>query len=184
MVTALTGALAGAVHVLSGPDHLAAVTPLAIARRRGSWLTGWMWGVGHASGVTAVAAALAVLLRDLLPPVELIASWSEKIVGGALLAVGLWALRRGLRIRPGSHVHDGVPHDHLHVHAGPAVVRRLGHGHAVATVVAMTTFTALVGLAADRSRTTSAHAYRTVVFAGAALAMVVGGFWLVHPWVF
>jgi hypothetical protein len=222
MVTALTGALAGAVHVLSGPDHLAAVTPLAIAQRRRSWLTGSTWGVGHASGVTAVAA-LAVLLRDVLPPVELIASWSEKIVGGALLAVGFWALRRGLRLRPGSHQHDGVAHDHLHVHAGPAFVRRLGHGHAsflmgvlhglagsshflgvlpalalptasaaftyiaafgVATVVAMTAFTAFVGLAAERSRATSAHAYRTVVFAGAALAMVVGGFWLIHPAMF
>ena len=222
MVTALTGALAGVVHVLSGPDHLAAVTPLAIARRRGSWLTGWAWGVGHASGVTAVAA-LAIVLRDLLPPVELIASWSEKIVGGALIAVGLWALRRGLRIQTASHVHDGIPHDHVHVQAGPAIVRRLGHGHAsflmgvlhgiagsshflgvlpalalptasaaftyiaafgLATVATMTTFTALVGLAAGWSRATSAYAYRTVVFAGAALAMGVGGFWLMHSAVF
>jgi hypothetical protein len=48
----------------------------------------------------------------------------------------------------------------------------------------MTTFTALVGVAAGWSRATSAYAYRTVVFAGAALAMGVGGFWLVHSAVF
>ena len=50
----------------------------------------------------------------------------------------------------------------------------------VATVAAMTAFTTLVGVAAGRSRASSAFAYRTVVFAGAALAMGVGGFWLVH----
>jgi hypothetical protein len=219
MVTALTGALAGVVHVLSGPDHLAAVTPLAIARHRRSWVTGWTWGIGHASGVMVVAA-LAVILRDLLPPVELIASWGEKIIGGALLALGLWALGRGLRIRPGSHAHDSVPHDHLHIQRGPAIVRRLGHVHAsfvmgvlhgvagsshflgvlpalalptataaftyiaafgIATVGAMTAFTALVGLAAGRSLVTSARAYRTVVVAGGALAIAVGGFWLIYP---
>mgnify|MGYP001325937977 CR=1 FL=1 len=64
VLTALSAALAGAVHVLSGPDHMAAVAPLAMAGRERSWLAGWTWGLGHASGVVVVAA-LAVLLRDL-----------------------------------------------------------------------------------------------------------------------
>jgi hypothetical protein len=33
MLIALTGALAGFFHVLAGPDHLAAVGPLAIESR-------------------------------------------------------------------------------------------------------------------------------------------------------
>jgi hypothetical protein len=113
-----------------------------------------------------------------------------------------------------------MAHDHLHVQAGPAFLRRLGHAHAsflmgvlhgvagsshflgvlpalalptaetafvyiaafgIATVGAMTAFTTLVGVAARRSRVKSAHAYRTIVFAGAALAIAVGGFWLVYP---
>lgn len=129
MLTALTGALAGCFHVLSGPDHLAAIAPLAIDRRGRGWLAGWTWGIGHASGVVAVAV-LAVLLRDQLPPVEAISAWSERLVGGALIALGLWALRRSLRVQPAAHAHGAVSHDHLHVQAGPRWMRRLGHAHA------------------------------------------------------
>jgi hypothetical protein len=129
MLTAITGALAGLFHVLAGPDHLAAVAPLAVADRRRGWVAGWTWGVGHASGVVAVAA-LGVLLRDLLPPIEVISAWSERLVGVALIAVGLWALRRSARLAPHPHVHGSVLHDHLHVQAGPGWMRRIGHAHA------------------------------------------------------
>jgi hypothetical protein len=129
MLTAVSGLLAGLVHVLSGPDHLAAVAPLAIADRRRGWIAGCTWGIGHTSGVITVAA-LAVLLRDLLPPIDAIAAWSERLVGAALIAVGLWALRAALRIRTAPHAHGPLTHEHLHVQAGPALTRRLGHGHA------------------------------------------------------
>ena len=130
MLTAITGALvSGLVHVLSGPDHLAAVAPLAAADRQRGWLSGWTWGVGHAAGVMTVAF-LAVILRDLLPPIDLLSAWSERIVGAALIAIGFWALRRGLRIDTGSHAHGALSHDHPHLHAGPAWVRGVGHAHA------------------------------------------------------
>jgi len=129
MLTALSGAVAGVFHVLSGPDHLAAVAPLALADRRRAWIAGWTWGFGHASGVVVVAV-LAVLLRDLLPPVDRISAWGERLVGGALVALGLWALARAARLRRSPHVHGGVPHDHLHVQAGPRWAQRLGHAHA------------------------------------------------------
>jgi hypothetical protein len=129
MLTLVTGAVAGFVHVLSGPDHLAAVAPMAVAGRERGWLSGWTWGFGHASGVVLVAA-LAVLLRELLPPLETISAWSERIVGAALIAVGLWAFRRSTRMRPASHVHGTVAHRHIHVQAGPAWLQRLGHAHA------------------------------------------------------
>ena len=129
MLTALTGALAGLFHVLAGPDHLAAVGPLALSGRRRGWLAGWTWGIGHASGVVVVAA-LAIVLRDLLPPIEIISAWSERVVGAALIAVGLWALRRSARVQPAPHAHGEVSHDHLHVQAGPEWMRRIGHAHA------------------------------------------------------
>ena len=124
-----TGALAGLFHVLSGPDHLAAVAPLAVERGRNGWFAGWTWGFGHAAGVVVVAL-LAILLRDLLPPVEILSAWGERVVGVALIAIGLWALQRGLNIAPGAHHHGAVAHDHVHVHAGPAWARRIGHAHA------------------------------------------------------
>jgi hypothetical protein len=129
MLTAITGALAGLFHVLSGPDHLAAVAPLAVADRRRGWIAGWTWGFGHASGVVTVAA-LGVLLRDQLPPIDVISAWSERLVGVALIAVGLWALRRSARIAPAPHTHGAWSHNHLHVQAGPGWMRRIGHVHA------------------------------------------------------
>ena len=129
MLTIITGALAGFVHVLSGPDHLAAVTPMAVAGRERGWLAGWTWGFGHASGVVLVAV-LAVLLRDVLPPIEAISAWSERIVGVALIAVGLWAFRRSTQMRSTAHAHGVVSHRHIHLQAGPAWLRRLGHAHA------------------------------------------------------
>lgn len=129
MLTILTGALAGAFHVITGPDHLAAVAPLATLDRRRGWLAGWTWGLGHASGVMVVALAAAVL-RDLLPPIDVLSAWSERVVGGALIALGLWGLRQSMRIRSTAHGHGPMTHAHLHVQAGPAWFKRLGHVHA------------------------------------------------------
>jgi hypothetical protein len=125
----LTGALAGLFHVLSGPDHLAAVAPLAVQDGRRGWFAGWTWGFGHASGVVVVAL-VAIVLRDLLPPIDILSAWGERVVGIALIGIGLWALRRGLKIAPGAHRHGAVAHDHIHVQTGPAWARRLGHAHA------------------------------------------------------
>jgi hypothetical protein len=129
MLVALTGALAGLFHVLAGPDHLAAVAPLAASDRERGWLAGWTWGIGHAAGVVAVAVA-ATWLRDALPPIEAISAWGERIVGAALIGIGAWALQRSARIGTARHAHGAVSHDHVHVKAGPTWMRRLGHAHA------------------------------------------------------
>lgn len=128
MLTAITGAFAGLFHVLAGPDHLAAVGPIAV-ERQGGWRAGWTWGLGHASGVVLVTI-LAVLLREAMPPIESISLWGERVVGGALVGVGLWALGRSARITPAPHTHGPMMHGHLHVQAGPRWLRRLGHAHA------------------------------------------------------
>ena len=129
MLIIVTGALAGLFHVLSGPDHLAAVTPLAMDGRAKGWIAGWTWGVGHASGVVVVAV-LGVLLRDALPASGLLSAWSERLVGAALIGIGLWALRRSAVVTPARHQHGPLSHKHLHVQAGPGWIRRMGHAHA------------------------------------------------------
>jgi len=125
VIAALSGLLAGLVHVLSGPDHLAAVAPLAADSERRPWLAGLDWGLGHTGGVLLVGV-LALLLRELLP-LEALSSWGERLVGVVLIGIGLWGFRRalGLRVHVHAHTHDGAPHEHVHVHAGGA-----GHAHA------------------------------------------------------
>ena len=76
-----------------------------------------------------MVAIVAVLLRDVLPPIDVISAWSERLVGAALIAVGLWALRHALRIGDTPHVHDGAAHEHLHVQRG-TWARTIGHAHA------------------------------------------------------
>lgn len=128
------GAAAGFVHVLAGADHLAAVAPLAVSGRR-PWRMGARWGVGHAAGVLVVGLA-AVLLRDALP-IERLSGWSEHLVGAVLVGIGLWGIRRALRLRVHvhEHAHDGEEHVHVHVHDARREHGRLrAHDHVHASL--------------------------------------------------
>ena len=76
----LIGFAAGFAHVVTGPDHLAALAPFA--SRNGSaatWRLGLRWGLGHAAGV-AVIGLLLWLLRD-TAMVEGFSAWSERLEG-------------------------------------------------------------------------------------------------------
>ncbi len=121
MIAVLTGLIAGAVHVVTGPDHLTAVAPLAVRRPRRAWLPGVRWGLGHSAGV-ALVGLLSLWLRDLIP-VDLLSSWGERLVGVMLFGIGLWALSRALKhnVHAHEHEHDGDRHVHFHTH---------GHAHA------------------------------------------------------
>ncbi len=125
-----TGLIAGCAHVFAGPDHLAAVAPLAMDQRRNPVAAGLFWGIGHSSGVW-VLALIALLLRDILP-LDWFSSWSERIVGVVLIGVGLWAIRKAVSMRIHTHVHehDGVTHAHVHVHqSGLSQHDELDHSH-------------------------------------------------------
>ena len=123
LAAALVGRLAGGIHVFAGADHLAAVAPLAARGRGVAWRAGFRWGLGHAAGVTIVGAA-AIALEDVLP-VEALTSWSERVVGVVLIAIGVWAGTRALAaLRSDRETADHV-HDHAHGH-GEAPH---GHGH-------------------------------------------------------
>ena len=114
LLTIFAGITAGGLHVVSGPDHLAAIAPLAVKKQRGAWLTGLRWGAGHASGVVFVGI-LSLLLRGVLP-VNLISSWSDRLVGVMLIGIGAWTLRAARRIHTHEHAHAGEVHLHIHVH--------------------------------------------------------------------
>ncbi|HEY5956426.1 MAG TPA: hypothetical protein VIV60_07740 [Polyangiaceae bacterium] len=90
MHAALAGSLAGLLHVVSGPDHLVAVAPLAMKRPLLGLRVGVTWGIGHATGVVVVGL-LGVLLRSFID-IEALARWAEFVVGFVLVGVGVWAI--------------------------------------------------------------------------------------------
>jgi len=113
----LSGWLAGTVHVWAGPDHLAAIAPLAARRRTRAWAPGVRWGLGHSAGV-ALVGLLALWLRDFIP-VDLLSRWGERLVGVLLIGIGCWGLRkaRANRVHAHAHQHEAGPaHAHLHLH--------------------------------------------------------------------
>ena len=115
MIAAITGLIAGIIHVWSGPDHLAAIAPLAVRKPSRSWIPGARWGLGHSVGV-GIIGLLSLWLRNLIPK-DLISQWGERLVGVMLIGIGYWALRKALRIHAHEHEHDGDRHVHLHAHS-------------------------------------------------------------------
>ncbi len=127
----LSGLLAGAVHVVTGVDHMAALLPLSVGRRWRAWGAGVRWGLGHSAGVTLIGLA-AVLLRERLD-LALVEAWGERLVGLMLVVLGAWGVRRAAGLHAHVHAHDGREHAHLHAH--PAAAARhdpqaAHHGHA------------------------------------------------------
>ena len=124
----ISGVLAGAVHVATGPDHLAALLPLSVGRRLRAFGTGARWGVGHSAGVLLVGL-LAVALRHRLD-LEVVGAWGEGLVGVVLIAIGTLGVRRALRVEIHAHPHahqPGASPDHVHLHAH--LSGREGHLH-------------------------------------------------------
>jgi hypothetical protein len=140
LIVFLGGFAAGLVHVASGPDHWAAVAPLAADPRRivPAWRVGAAWGLGHGVAVAAVAA-LGQAARASLG-FEGLAAWAERSIGLLLIGLGLWTIARAGRLvlHRHEHRHDEAPaHTHLHVHSQRHLEEhraRAGHLHGVAAL--------------------------------------------------
>jgi hypothetical protein len=226
MLAVISGMAAGFLHVLTGPDHLAAIAPLAVHEPRRPWRAGVRWGLGHSAGLTHVAA-LVLVLRELLP-VDPISSVSERLVGVLLIGLGIWSAWQALRLRVHAHTHehDGSRHAHLHLHfprppkpveAAHAGVRHrhthaafgIGALHGLAgsshflgvlpalafpsrldsvaylaafafgTVAAMAGFSSALGFLTTRWGGGVERNYRGLMGVCSAMAMAIGGWWLV-----
>ncbi len=198
MFAFLAGVAAGLLHVFSGPDHLAAVAPLASNRERGHWQTGLQWGIGHTMGVLLIAALLLLLKEQL--PLDAISAYSERVVGASLITIGSWGLRRAWVLRCSS------AEVHSHANMGPSFAMGTIHGLAgsshlfgvlpalafpsrassvlylagfgLGAIAGMTTFSAAVGLVSSKLSRRS-RSYSGALYASSAVALVVGGVWLV-----
>jgi hypothetical protein len=194
MLSALAGLAAGLVHVFSGPDHLAAVAPLAADRDRPQWRAGLQWGLGHTAGVIAIGLLL-LAFRSVLP-IDRISGVGERVIGVALLMVSVWAFARARSPRP--HVHTATAASFamgaLHGVAGsshlfgilpamalPSATSAISYlaGFGAGAVLAMTLFSAFIGALASGAARRGIDTYRGVLYACSLSAFLVGSFWLV-----
>jgi len=117
----MAGIIMSILHVISGPDHLAAVTPLAIESKKKSWSIGFSWGIGHTFGMLIVGV-LFILFKEYVD-VEIISTYGEQLVGFLLIAIGVWALYKV------NKAHGNKSHRHAHPHAHGDDVHIHGHFH-------------------------------------------------------
>ncbi|MFD1314701.1 urease accessory protein UreH domain-containing protein [Namhaeicola litoreus] len=117
--TFFAGLLASILHVLSGPDHLAAVTPFAIETKRKAWKVGLFWGIGHLAGMIVIGL-LFYFFRELIP-VEKISNYSEQLVGIVLIFIGIASLYKIFK--------EKRKHKHLHIHAHNPKIHTHPHQH-------------------------------------------------------
>ncbi len=112
--------IASILHVISGPDHLAAVIPFAIESKKKAWKIGLFWGIGHLLGMMLIGI-LFLLFRELIP-VEKISEYSEQLVGIVLVFIGLWSFYKIFK--------EDRKHKHLHIHAeNSPIIHKHEHEH-------------------------------------------------------
>jgi hypothetical protein len=194
MFALIAGLAAGLLHVFSGPDHLAAIAPLAADGDRRHWRTGLQWGVGHTAGVLLIATLLLILKAQL--PLDVISAYSERLVGIALIGVGVWGVWKaaGRAITPHSHSGASFAMGTLHGLAGSShlfgVLPALAFstrvdsmiylaGFGVGAIAGMSAFAAGMGLLSARLGSNHQSRYRGLLYASSAAALVIGGVWLV-----
>ena len=120
MIQIIAGIVASALHVVTGPDHLAAVTPLAIENKKRSWGVGLFWGLGHIVGMLLIGM-LFLMFKEFIP-VDAISHYSEQIVGLILIGIGLWAIYKVFNKRVPKHKHPHYhkePEPYVHIHSHP-----------------------------------------------------------------
>ena len=114
------GIIAAIFHVITGPDHLAAVTPFAIESKKKAWKVGVFWGLGHLLGMSLIGV-LFILFEEFIP-IEKISEYSEQLVGFVLIFIGVWAFYQVFNKKS--------KHQHLHVHSEKSpVVHKHSHDH-------------------------------------------------------
>lgn len=123
------GILAAMLHVISGPDHLAAVTPLVLEIKKRAWKVGLFWGFGHLAGMLLIGV-LFLVFKDYIP-FEKISEHSEQLVGIVLMGVGVWAFYR-IFYKKKTHVHPHIhaeKENYIHIHEHANTVSSDQHEH-------------------------------------------------------
>jgi nickel/cobalt exporter len=109
----LFGASSGALHAVTGPDHVLSLGPMALGSRRSPWQIGASWGIGHAAGTLLLCLPVMVFAHAVHLP--LLASIGDRLAGLALLVTAAWSLHQTRAQGAGAAVHAASPHEALPV---------------------------------------------------------------------
>jgi len=89
MESASAGLFAGALHSLTGPDHLAALAPLSMGRSSiAAGFLGGLWGFGHSMGQLFFGALFIMLKSKLNLNLDIIENFAGGAIGVTLIAIG------------------------------------------------------------------------------------------------
>jgi nickel/cobalt transporter (NicO) family protein len=90
-VALLSGATSGALHAVTGPDHLLSLGPAVLRAPQRARRIGLLWGAGHALGTLLLALPLLLLAE--LVELSFLANAGDRLAGVALLATAAWSWR-------------------------------------------------------------------------------------------
>ena len=86
----VSGLIAGLIHTISGPDHLAAVAPLTTKNSSQRYRIGFYWSLGHALGLL-IFFIFALSLKDIFD-LHTLSSIPEHIIAVMLIYMGISGL--------------------------------------------------------------------------------------------
>lgn len=200
-ITAIsTGMISSFTHVVTGPDHLAAVTPMSVQNNRIAWRIGIAWGIGHLTGIAVIGGLFLLFKEDI--PLEAISAYSEKLVAWILIGIGLLGFYK-ISKNQSSNIPEitGNSRDQLFYSFGIGIVHGLAgvshfilllpilsfkseligmlylFGFAMGTISAMTLYTFLIGKTAQLSTSSDHLMFKLRIFAS-LFAFVIGCYWL------
>jgi len=85
----LYGAGSGALHAVTGPDHVLSLGPAVLEQPRRSFELGLRWGLGHALG--SLLLGVPLLFFAALVDLESLSRFGDRFSALALLAMGAWS---------------------------------------------------------------------------------------------
>ena len=202
MLNSITlGFVAGAFHVVSGPDHLIAVGPLTLRRNQSSWLCGLVWGAGHSVGVGIIGLLYCLFSESGI--ILHISLGAEKLVGIGLICIGIVGLQMIFRhqhssnegLQQGNHTAVALGFGVLHGSAGAhhligllpllafedivsIVIYLLTY--CLGTVIAMCCFTHLFQRFACHLISKNQAYFRKLMFTCSIAALMIGSLWLIY----
>lgn len=88
----------GIVHVLTGPDHLSALSTLSVGKPlKTAFGLGVRWGCGHSFGLLIVAIIFFAVGQNI--NLDTLSYWADLFVGVFMILLGVWYILKAWRER-------------------------------------------------------------------------------------